>query len=212
MLRDSALFFGWTVFGFSLAAGTERLDLFLLGRFRGVQEAGLYGGVLTLALIPDYVAGMLATVLQPRVVRLQERGELLAFNRKVMLAMLPFGLVALVAAVSVGDTIVALTLGPRFAPGVPAFIALVAGSLTWLVLTPVSAMLISMTAPRTNTVLTIVQLVILVGGGVLLIPIYGATGAAVAVAGTRVTLSVAVMLIGERMMRRQAVAGRSSTS
>lgn len=211
VLRDAALFFGWTVFGFGLAAGTERMDLFLLGRFLGAQEVGLYGGVLTLAVIPDYVAGMLATVLQPRVVRLQEDRELLAFNRKLILVLLPVGLLALLVVASAGDVIVAYTLGPRFAPGVPAFIALAAGSLAWLVLTPVSAMLISMTAPRTNTALIIFHLVILIGGGVALIPVYGVTGAAVAVAGTRVILAVAVVLIGERMMRRPAVAGRSST-
>ena len=212
VLREAAPFFIWTVFGSILAAGTERMDLFLLGRFRGAQEAGLYGGVLTLAVIPDFVAGLLATVLQPRVARLQERGELPAFSRKLMLAMLPLGVLTLVAVVGVGDNIVALTLGPQFSPGVPAFIALAAGSLAWLVLTPVSAILISMAAPRTNTALTILQLAILLGGGVLLIPAYGAIGAAVVVAGTRVILSVAVMVIGERMMRRPAVAGRSSTS
>jgi len=38
----------------------------LLGRFRGAQEVGLYGGVLTLALFRLH-HGMLATVLQPRV-------------------------------------------------------------------------------------------------------------------------------------------------
>ena len=204
--REGAHFFFWTVFAFGLAAGTERMDLFLLGRFRGAQEVGLYGGVLTLAIIPDFISGMLATVLQPRVARLRERGELLAFNRTVILAVLPLGLLAMTVVVYFGGTIVLLALGPRFAPGAPAFIALAVGSLAWLVLTPVSAVLITMTAPRTTTALTTLQLIMLCGGGVLLIPAYGATGAAIVVAGARIVLSLATIVIGQRMMRRPAVA------
>jgi O-antigen/teichoic acid export membrane protein len=212
VLGDTARFFVWTLLGFSLAAGTERMDLFLLGRFRGAQDVGLYGGVLTLAVIPDFVSGLLATVLQPRVMRLQERGELLIFSRKLMLVMLPFCVLALVVVVSVGDAIVALALGPRFSSGVPALIVLAAGSLAWLVLTPVPAVLISMTAPRTSLTLIVLQLLMVVGGGVVLIPTYGVVGAAAAVAGTRVVIAVAVVVVGERMMRWPAVAGRSSTS
>jgi len=68
-------------------------------------------------------------------------------------------------------------------------------------LTPVSAVLISMSAPRTTMALTSVQLLMLVGGGVLLIPAYGATGAALLVAVTRIILAFAVVVIGYRFMR-----------
>jgi O-antigen/teichoic acid export membrane protein len=84
--------------------------------------------------------------------------------------------------------------------GVPSFTVLAAGSIVTLMLTPVSAVLISMSAPRITMALTSVQLLMLVGGGVLLIPAYGATGAALVVAGTRIILAFAVVVIGYRLM------------
>jgi O-antigen/teichoic acid export membrane protein len=201
IIREAAGFFCWTVFAFGLAASTERLDLFLLGRFRGAQDVGLYGGVLTLAVIPDFVGGLLVTVLQPRVIRLHESGGLLAFNRKLAMGMIPLGLLAIGGVVFAADLIISLALGPRFAAGATAFIVLAVASITWLVVTPVPAMLISMTAPRTTTALTVVQLIILVVGAVFLIPSYGATGAAVLVAGTRIGVAIAILVIGLRMMR-----------
>jgi O-antigen/teichoic acid export membrane protein len=200
VLREAAHYYIWTAFAFGLSAGTERADLFLLGRFRGAQEVGLYGGVLTLAIIPDFINGMLATVLQPRVASLRARGALPAFNRKFMMAMLPAGLIALVLLMVSAHTIVQLALGPRFMAGVPSFTVLAAGSIVTLMLTPVSAVLISMSAPRITMALTSVQLLMLVGGGVLLIPAYGATGAALVVAGTRIILAFAVVVIGYRLM------------
>ncbi len=210
VIREAAQFFGWMVFAFGLAAGTERLDLFLLGRFKGAQDVGLYGGVLTLAVIPDFIGGLLVTVLQPRVIRLQESGGLLAFTRKLTLGLIPLGLIAAGVVAFAADPIIALALGPRFAPGATAFVVLAFASIAWLVLTPVPAMLISMTAPRTATVLTVAQLAILLGGAVFLIPTYGATGAAVLVAGTRLIIASAIVIIGLRMMRRPGTVGTLS--
>lgn len=210
VMRESARFFGWTVFAFGLAASTERLDLFLLGRFKGAHDVGLYGGMLTLAVIPDFIGGLLATVLQPRVIRLHQTGGLIAFNRKLTLGMIPIGLIATGVAVFAADLIISVALGPRFTPGATAFTVLAVAAIVWLVVTPVPAMLISMTAPRTTTLLTVVQLAILVVGAVFLIPAYGATGAAVLVAGTRIGIALAILVIGLRMMRHPADAGTLS--
>ena len=212
VLREAARYFLWTAFAFGLAAGTERADLFLLGRFRGAEEVGLYGGVLTLAIIPDFIGGMLATVLQPRVARLRACGALPAFSRRFMMMMAPLGIIALLLMMVSADTIVLLALGPKFVAGVPTFIVLATGSIITLMLTPVSAVLISMSAPRTTTVLTSIQLVLLVGGGILLIPAYGAAGAALLVTGTRIVLSLAIVIIGYRFMRVPHAAASLSTS
>jgi O-antigen/teichoic acid export membrane protein len=210
ILKEAASFFGWTVIALGLAASTERLDLFLLGRLSGPVQAGLYGGVLTLAIIPDFFGGMLATVLQPRVVNLRQEGRLGAFSQKLMLAMLPCCLLAFLILYYTANLLVPSVLGSSFTPVVPAFMILAAASLGWLVLTPVAAILISLTAPRTTIVLTMVQFAILGTGGALMIPQYGAIGAASAVAGTRLCMALVIIVIGRRMMRR-AVVGIPST-
>ncbi len=205
-LRDAGHFFGWSLLAMALAAVNERMDLFLLSRFRGVEEVGIYGGVLTIALIPDFVGGLLATVLQPRVVRLQQDGALGGFGWRALLLMLPPGLLAMALAVGFAEPIVALVLGPRYAAGAPAFALLAGGAITWLVLTPVPAALISLSAPRLTTLLTVVQLALVSGGGLLMIPRYGAVGAAAVVAGVRVTLALLITALGRGLMARPGAA------
>jgi len=122
-----------------------------------VRRSGAYGGVLTLAIIPDFINGMLATVLQPRVASLRARGALPAFNRKFMMAMLPAGLIALVLFDGLAHTIVQLALGPRLWPVCRRSPVLAAGSIVTLMLTGFSR-LISMSAPRITMALTSVQL------------------------------------------------------
>lgn len=210
-LRDTAHFFGWTLVALMLASVNERMDLFLLTRFRGVEEVGLYGGILTIALIPDFVGGLLATVLQPRVVRLQQEGALGRFGWRILLVMLPPGLLALAIAANFAGPIVGLVLGPRYAAGAPVFALLACGSLVWLMITPVPAALISLSAPRLTTLLTVVQLALVAGGGLLAIPTYGAVGAAAVVAGVRLTLALLILVLGRRLMARPAAAAAATT-
>jgi O-antigen/teichoic acid export membrane protein len=206
VLRDASRFFVWTLFALSLAAANERMDLFILGRFRPVDEVGLYGGVLTIATIPDFIGGLMATVLQPRVVRLHHSGALRPFSRQLLLVMAPLGLIAGVAIVAFAGPIIRLALGSRFVPGAYEFSLLVGASITWLVLTPIPASLISLSAPRLTTALTVLQLSLVVGCGLLAIPRYGAIGAAVTVAFVRTTLALIIVVIGRRMMTTPAYA------
>ena len=206
VLRESFVFFAWTIAGFIVVASTERADLFMLSRYLGVDQVGTYGGVLALAVIPDYVGGLLGTVLQPRVVRLREAGTLLAFHRRLVLGMLPVVVVGMLVLLAIADPLIGLLLGPKFLTAVPSFLVLAAGACAWLLLSPVSAVLITLTAPRITMVLCLVQLVVMVGAGMVLIPAHGILGAAAAVAGTRALLGVVVFTIGEWLMRRPAAA------
>jgi O-antigen/teichoic acid export membrane protein len=208
---DAAHFFGWTLVSMILAAAMERIDLFMLDRFSGVEEVGLYGGILTLALIPDFLLGMLVTVLQPRVITLHQSGQLRTFNRKVISFNVPAGLLAFLTIWIVADIAVPFALGPNFSAVVPAFVILAAGSLLWLALTPVSAVLILLSTPRLGTALTSLQLTILVGGGLFFIPAYGAVGAAALVTGSRFILSIAIMIAGQFLMGRPLPIDKLST-
>jgi O-antigen/teichoic acid export membrane protein len=211
LLRDTARYFGWTLVSMILSAVMERIDLFMLGRFSGVEEAGLYGGILTLALIPDFLLGMLVTVLQPRVIKLHQSGQLRTFNRKIISFSAPAGLLAFLAIWTVSDVAVPFALGPNFSAVVPAFVILASGSLLWLAFTPVSAVLIRLSAPRLGTALTGLQLTILVVGGLFFIPAYGAVGAAALVTGSRFILAIAIMTAGQFLMRGPLPIDRLST-
>jgi O-antigen/teichoic acid export membrane protein len=193
-------FYLWTLFALLLSACNERIDLFLLGRLSGAREAGLYGGILSLAVIPDFLVGLLATVLQPRIIDLYQRGELRRFWARLLLGMVPCALVGSVVTVCAGSWFVGVALGPRYAAGATAFVLVALGSLVWLVLTPVPAAMITLSAPRLTTALTILQLVLLAGGCLLAIPRFGLLGAAATAAGVRSVMALCIVGAGWQLM------------
>lgn len=201
-------FFSWTLLALALSAGNERVDLFLLGRFAGAEEAGLYGGILSIAVVPDFLGGLLVTVLQPRIVNLHRRGELRAFWGRLMLAMAPCALFAGALVAVAGSWFVGVALGARYEAGAPAFVVLALGSLVWLAMVPVPGALITLSAPRVTTALTTAQLAMVAGGCFLAIPRLGLFGAALTVACMRVAVAVTTVAIGWRMTsaRRRASA------
>ena len=194
-------FFSWTLLALLLSAGNERVDLFLLGRLAGAEQAGLYGGILSIAVVPDFLGGLLVTVLQPRIIQLHRRGELRAFWGRLMLAMVPGVLVAGALVAVAGSWFVGIALGARYAAGAPAFVALALGSLFWLAMVPVPGALVTLSAPRLTTTLTTAQLAMVAGGCLLAIPRLGLFGAALTVACMRVVVAVTTVAIGWRMTR-----------
>lgn len=199
---DVTRFFAWTVLALSISASNERLDLFLLGRLRGAEEAGLYGGVLTLATIPDFVGGLLVTLLQPRLMRLHERGELRRFWGRLLRVMLPAGIMSGAIVLFASDWIVVFVLGQRYAAGAAAFTLVALAAIAWLVMTPVPACLISLLAPQLTAVLSIAQLAMTAVACWLAIPHFGLLGAAGSVAGARVALALVIVVLGARMTSR----------
>ncbi|UFN49759.1 oligosaccharide flippase family protein [Roseomonas sp. OT10] len=199
-LLDLVHYLKWVVPAMVLAALNERLDIFLVTLFRGPDEAGLYGAMITLALVPDIIAGCLSTLLQPRIVAMQSGGRFPVQLRRFLMASLPVCALGFVVALAVSGPVIGWVLGPRYLPALPAFHWLLAGTLFWLAVTPLPLTLVAVQAPRRLALLTVVQSGIVLAGGLLLLPRLGLVGMAQAVFVMRASVALLVLLLARRMV------------
>lgn len=196
---DFLQYLKWMIPAMMLAAVNERLDIFLIYSFSGAQAVGLYGAMLTLALIPDIVAGCLSTILQPRIVGLQASGLFARTMRRFLAFSIPLCAVAFLVSLPLAEPVVALVLGERYVPAIPAFRWLFAGTLFWLAVTPLPMTLVAVLAPRRTALVTLGQTVIVLVGGLVLLPWFGLVGMAQAVFAMRVVIALALVAAARNM-------------
>jgi O-antigen/teichoic acid export membrane protein len=189
----------WMLPGMMVAALNERFDLFLVGAWSGPEATGLYGAVLTLALVPDLVAGCLTSLMQPRIVRLLQDGRFGAVLRIFLMVGVPVCALGLLVAVPLAAPVIGLVLGPAYLAGVPAFLWVLAGTLFWLAVTPLPLTLIAVTAPSGMILLTLLQSALLLLLGMLLLPAFGIVGMAQAVCAARVAVALAALIAATRL-------------
>ena len=183
----------WIVPAMLLAAVNERLDVFLVYSFAGAAAAGLYGAALTLALVPDILGGCLSTLIQPRIMRIHAAGEYGMRQRQFLAVSLPVCAIGYGLSLLLAEPVFALALGPRYVAAAPAFHWLLAGTLFWLAVTPLPMTLVAVAAPRRIVLVTLAQSVLVLLGGLLLVPRSGWIGMAQAIFAMRV--AVALLLV-----------------
>jgi O-antigen/teichoic acid export membrane protein len=180
----------WMMPAMALAAVNERLDVFLVYSHLGADEAGLYGAMITLALMPDIVTGGLSTILQPRIIAIQQSGTFPELTRRFLLIAIPLCGIAFLAAFGLAEPVIALLLGPHYVPAVPAFQWLLAGTLFWLAITPLPMTLIAVLAPHRIVMATAGQSAIVLLGGMTLLPWTGLVGMAQTVFAMRIVIAL----------------------
>ncbi|MGB8813754.1 MAG: hypothetical protein WCC57_11265 [Paracoccaceae bacterium] len=177
----------WVAPAMLLSAVVERLDLFMLTSLRGPADAGLYGALLPLLLVPEMVAGFATHALQPRIAEMHARGVFKAFWASLVRFTLPVALLTALGVAVFAQDLIGLTIGPAYLAAAPVLRVLAAAVLLWVGIVPVALALVVMTRPRATLAITLVQAVVVTVAGVLLIPPLGALGAAWAVLAMRMT-------------------------
>ena len=198
-LRDLFAFLKWMVPAMVLAAVNERLDILLVYSFSGADAAGRYGAMLTLALVPDLVAGSLASVVQPRIAAMRTNGTFASSLRMFLRFSLPGVALAFVGAVLLAGPVIPFVLGAGYAPGVPIFLWLLAGTLIWLAVTPLPLTMVAVHAPARIALITTGQSVVIALGSVTLLPLFGPLGMAQAVCAMRVCVALALLVMAHRI-------------
>jgi O-antigen/teichoic acid export membrane protein len=198
-LRQLLHFLKWMMPAMVLAAVNERLDIMLVYGFGGSDAAGLYGAMLTLALVPDLVAGSLSSLLQPRIARMREAGTYGALLRRFLQIAVPTLGFAFLLALVLARPVITLVLGPAYAEETGSFLWLLAGTLVWLAVTPLPMTMVAVHAPAHIALVTAGQSAIVASVGLVLLPLYGPIGMAVAVFATRVCVALALYLMAQRL-------------
>jgi O-antigen/teichoic acid export membrane protein len=169
----------------------EKLDLFVLTALGGAAElAGIYGAAQNLAILPGLVALAFAPLLLSALSRALQRGDQIVAGGMVrdsirgVIWMLPFAAMTAGAA----PEIVGLIFGPRFMPAAPLLALLSFGTVALAMLSVTAAVLTAAGRPNLTLGLAGPMLPMALAGHLLLIPSFGAIGAAL------VTASVAALV------------------
>jgi O-antigen/teichoic acid export membrane protein len=197
--RELLHYLKWMMPGMMVAALNERFDLFLVNEWTGPEAAGLYGAMLTLALVPDLVSGCLSSVLQPRIVQMMQSGRFRAVLRMFLMIGVPVCICGMLVAVPLAAPVIGLVLGPAYLPGVPAFLWVLAGTMFWLAVAPLPLTLLAVAVPSRMFLMTLFQSAILLALGLVLLPLLGLVGMAQTVFVVRVAVALTALVAALRL-------------
>lgn len=195
----------WLVLSALINALSNSLDILTLTQLAGPLQTGIYTSGRSLAMPLLLASGATGAVLVPRFSRLAAAGPVVAEIRHI--TRLAGGGAALLAAASValGPFLVPLVFGPRYAGAVVVFQLLAVVYCVQIATWPLLAVLLVF-LHRPNRILGL-SLVGLCLGGVgylLLVPPFGAVGAAWVTLGTHVVIMALCALLARSTLRRAA--------
>lgn len=163
---------GHAAVGFMAAGVIENIDVLFVQRFLNTYETGLFGGVSRVALLIALMAYSLGTVLNPRVAAFTTRKQIRSFLNKTLL-LGGLCVIGFLAYLVVAEWVLILTVGSEYLSGLNVMNILVAASFLTLAVMPLMALFFSFDAPWYFSVSGILQLVIILVGNYIFVPIYG---------------------------------------
>jgi O-antigen/teichoic acid export membrane protein len=159
----------------------HRLDLFLLKLSGGTSvQAGVYGAAQNLSVLPGVFAISFSPLLLATLSRIMGNGDVALAKEistdamRLIVGLLPFaGLTA-----GMAHEIVDFIFGPPFLQAAPLLALLIFGAAAMLMISVATAILTAAGKPKWPIALTLPFLPLAAGGHLLLIPRFGAVGAA----------------------------------
>lgn len=173
----------------------NELDVLMLGMLADEATTGLYRAAWTYAMVLNFLSMSVSNVLFPKITSFSDVGELKIFIRKALKLTGALAAATLPALPFVSWWIP--WYEPRYSEAVGIFWIMYVGVAFDLVIGPLGYTLYSLNRPDVLVKLALLKVALNAGGNWLLIPTYGAQGAAWATIVTRVfggLIAVAVML------------------
>lgn len=160
------------------------LDVVLLGHFRRAAEVGLYGAALALLAKFEVVQNAILTSAFPEACRYRSRVELRAYLLRT-LRITGLASIAFLLALPLASPLLLVLYGAPYAGATLPFAILLIGFVVGLNAQPAAFVLYPLERVRWIAAGDLLQLFFMTGVGLWLIPVMGATGAALAVLFTR---------------------------
>jgi O-antigen/teichoic acid export membrane protein len=161
-----------------IAAGViENIDILFVQGFLNTYEAGLLGGVSRIALLINLMAYSLGTVLNPRVAKYRSYQHLYSYIKKAWFVAAA-SLMGYLIYLPFSNLTVYYTIGPDYLVGVGVLNILMAAAFLSIAVMPFVALFFSFNNPWYFSVSGILQLVIVLAGNLIFVPIYGLEAAA----------------------------------
>jgi len=168
-------------------------DIIMLGFMRSNEEVGVYRVVVQLGALVVFALSAVTMALQPSFVRLYEKRDIHALQKLVVISARVIFILALIPTVFYlffGKWFLVTVFGDDFEMGYLAVLILALGQLVNAVVGSVGALLNMTGLERDSLKGLVLASCFNVLGNLVLIPIYGINGAALATAGSVVILNV----------------------
>lgn len=192
VLRSMIGFSKWLAITTICGALMQRVDIFLLNKLSSPKEVGYYYAALQIAFVIPIVTMSVSNVLLPKVVTLTTKQSQKEYVRKVM-SYLPHVMLMIVLVMLSARYLFSLVFGAKFTPSAESFTIITSVFLLGVIITPLGLLVYPLNKPQLQTLLFIVQLIIMCCIDYFLIPLYGATGAAVGVLATKLFGAAVIM-------------------
>ena len=162
----------------SLTAVSSRLDVLMLIAFTNSVETGIYATAARVVSLYPLLAGSFTTVVAPKFATLSKGNELKTFMIKVIGATL--GLISsILVLILIAHPFMTILFGEKTAPAVPVFQLLLVAMIFFVAGTPAVVLaLYYLKKPHILTINGILQLIIVIAGNFIFIPIFGKFGPA----------------------------------
>jgi O-antigen/teichoic acid export membrane protein len=167
----------WILLSYIATVLAGKIDVFLLTRFKGTAEVGLYAAAIQLCSVMPIIIGAISTVLLPQISRYTKRHEFMSYIKKVTFGAAALTLI-LLPVIIFGQEIIQLIFGAKYNNSFGAFRIMFAGYLIALFANPISLVMYGLDKPAKLTIVNYVQLAASFILNLLLIPLIGIEGAA----------------------------------
>ena len=185
---------GW-LFAFSLCFMLfDRLDVLMLGYFKQSTEVGIYSVAFMLVRPIEMVPETLNVVFLPKVAKFTRKAQVYRFFRNTLKVTGLVGIICL-ALIIFAKQIILTFYGAAYADSVGLFQILVGAFILLTVLNPIGLVAHSLNKPQIFTMIAAINLALNFTGNLILIPPYGALGAAVVTLVSRVLGGIIGFLI-----------------
>jgi hypothetical protein len=195
----------WILLSYFASVIASRLDIFLLARFKGTEQVGLYAAAQQLAQIMPLVIGTISTVLLPRVSKMKQNKEFVSYVKKVFLGALAID-VAIIPFVIFADFFVHIVFGSKYDGSILLFKILIIGFMCAVLVNPVSLIFYAKNKPKVLTYINYFTLIIAVSLNIIIIPRFGAVGAAICfLLSNVVTVGVVIPVVLAELKNKKVV-------
>lgn len=171
----------------------NRLDVIMLTYFKTIEVVGYYSAAYTFAFVFPLVTGTITTVLLPKVSMISEKEQLRNYIKRSLKVSIPF-LFPLIILLFISHPLIVYIYGNEYLPAVIIFQILICGFALSIIINPISLIIYSFNKPEILAYLNIMQLILNFIGNVVVIPSYGAIGAAFVTFITSLFASIVVIL------------------
>ncbi|HEX7017310.1 MAG TPA: oligosaccharide flippase family protein [Patescibacteria group bacterium] len=165
--------------GYIASTLSGQINVLFVQSFLTTYETGLLGGVSKIPLLFSLASMSLSNVLFPRVARYTLIQDLKNYLQKASLLLILIGGGFLITYI-LAPFLITFTVGNDYLPALSTLRILLAAAFAMIATVPFTALFYSLSDPKYFSITGIIQMLIVVGGNFLLVPVYGLIGSAIA--------------------------------